>query len=93
MSIQSRIVRGVGYGALAVATLGFITPAVTVIAPPIPQIGGGSGHSFQHYSRDKPRLPKINKINDESIIMARMRADDEIVMQLIVNATLSGILD
>jgi hypothetical protein len=92
MSIHSRIVRGVGYGALAVATLGFITPVTTVIEQPVVRISSGGG-SFQHYNRENVKPPKIDKLKDESMRMAQLHADDEIILQLIINATLSNILD
>ena len=48
MSIQSRITRGIGFGALAVASLGFITPQIGVI-------GGGGYIDFYEKRYKKKR--------------------------------------
>jgi isopentenyl phosphate kinase len=63
-----------------------------VVEQPVVRIISGGG-SFQHYNREKVKLPKIDKLKDESMRMAQLHADDEIILQLIINATLSNILD
>lgn len=61
MSIQSRIVRGIGFGAMAVATLGFIIPVEQT------QTSGG------YYPNNKHRpisiLPSPDKPHDDEEVL------------------------
>ena len=55
MSIRSRIVRGVGFGALAMATVGFIIPAEQPVATSYAK-GGGAWHPVTNKKiKRKPR--------------------------------------
>lgn len=89
MSIQSRITRGIGFGALAVATLGFVSTV-----PPTPYVNenynasgatGGSGGQPQQYDwRSVNDLFKTDKTAAQH--RAILMADDEAAILAIITA-------
>lgn len=65
MSIQSRITRGIGFGAMAVAMLGYASEEVAV-----PEVfSGGGGGTWYKYEASRKR----NKQDDEFILIVMMK--------------------
>lgn len=83
LSTRSIAVKGFGFGALAVAVAGFVaiqTPAQTTS----PSAGGGSPYLVFNV----PEQPKV----DHKLIAMR-RAEEEILLAIIVNAVTNNLLD
>jgi hypothetical protein len=71
MSIRSRIVRGVGYGALAICTVGFIIPAEQPVATPYARGGG----AWQSISNKKIKRKPRDKFEEFQILIDGMIVD------------------
>lgn len=90
MSIQSRITRGIGFGALSVAMLGFAPTG----APPSPVYevnpyyghihGGGGADNGQPIPYDWRSIDDLFKTNPQQ--RAMLMADDEMILAAIMAA-------
>lgn len=96
MSIQSRIVRGIGFGALAVASLGFITPAPVSVNEVVWTQGshGGGGAS-----NGQPEQYDWRSINDlfkqdktKEALTAQILDEDDFILGVIMKAITEDIL-
>lgn len=89
MSIQSRIVRGIGFGAIAVATLGLLDSTPT----PVNEViwtqgahGGGGASNGQAIPYDWRSIDDLFKTDKQAALLRRIHADDEVLLSVIMSA-------